>query len=203
MKKYKILILFFFIIFQSMLNKTYTYDTFDNRYSYGDLKNQNEININNNIDEEILFIMDFSGSMNKKMGYTPKSFLAIDAIRDILDEVGTSTKIGLRIFGITDRQVVERYGNKLVLNKEALCTASNLVLPIARYNNSNISNKLSKYLPRGATPIGYSLRQAVQNDFSPNAKLKHIILVTDGNENCGDDPCLYIKNLMQLRDDYT
>ena len=44
--------------------------------------------------------------------------------------------------------------------------------------------------------------KAVQNDFSPSATLKHIILITDGGENCGDDPCLFIRRLMQLRDDF-
>ncbi len=181
--------------------KTLSYEEFNGKYGYGDI-GENKHNIKISKDEEILFIMDFSGSMNKKMGYTPKSFLAIDAIREILDEIGAETKIGLRIFGVTDKPTVERYGNKVYINKENLCTASSLVLPIARYNSNNISDKLSKYVPRGATPIGYSLRQAIQNDFDPASEIKHIILITDGNENCGDNPCMFIKNLMQYRNDY-
>ena len=74
-------------------------------------------------------------------------------------------------------------------------------MPIARYNAVNISDKLGQLNPQGVSPIGYSLRQAIQNDFSPAASLKHIILVTDGAENCGDDPCLFIKRLVKLRDD--
>ena len=199
MKKYILLFIILTFICQGILSKSYTL----NNYSYQEVNSsQNNINISSSSDEEVLFIMDFSGSMQKKLGYTPKIYLAIDALRDIMSEVGASTKIGLRIFGVTDKRAVERVGNKLILNEKVLCTASSLVMPIARYNSSNISNKLSKYSPKGATPIGYSLRQAVQNDFSPNAPLKHIILISDGVENCGDDPCLFIRNLMQLRDDY-
>lgn len=203
MKKYIIPLFLLIFIIQGIFSKTYTYDNFNGKYQYNDLNSEgHSINISSNIDEEILFIMDFSGSMSKKMGYSPKVYLAIDAIRAVLADVGTRTKIGLRIFGVTDAPTVERYGNKVKLRMDVLCTASRLVLPIARYNNSNISDKLSKYTPQGATPITFSLKQAVQNDFSPNAQLKHIILVSDGNENCGEDPCAFIRNLMTLRDDY-
>ena len=199
MRKYLFLLFIIAFIVQGIFCKSFTLDN----YSYQQVnKPKSNINISSFSDEEVLFIMDYSGSMQKRLGFTPKIYLAIDALRDILADVGASTKIGLRIFGVTDQQTVERIGNKIVINAKVLCTASSLVLPIARYNSSNVSDKLSQYSPKGATPIGYSLRQAVQNDFSPNAPLKHIILISDGVENCGDDPCLFIRNLMQLRDDY-
>lgn len=180
----------------------YSYSTFNNNYNYNEYGSGASVNTNfadNNA--EVLFVVDFSGSMNKRLGYAPKAFLAIDAIRAILNDTGEKTKIGLRIFGVTDRSMYEYSESGVEYNKHNLCTASELVMPIARYNNENISDALSKYKPQGATPIGYALRQAIQNDFTQNASLKHIILITDGYETCGDDPCLFLKRIMQLRND--
>lgn len=178
------------------------YQNFDGKYNYNNYQFGNNVNTNSsNEDSEVLFIMDFSGSMNKHLGYAPKAYLAIDAIRAILSETGEKTKIGLRVFGVTDRDLYEYSESGQEFNKLNICTASTLVMPIARYNTENISDVLSRYKAQGATPIGYSLRQAIQNDFSPNASLKHIILVTDGYENCGDDPCRYISKIMQVRND--
>ncbi len=201
MKKILILFIVFIFLFIS-LNEVQSYENFNGRYSYSEYdKNKNySTNLSSN-DDEVLFIVDFSASMSKRMGYAPKAYHAIDAIRDILEDSGHSTKIGLRIFGISDKPYVELDRDGYSYNKANICSASSLLLPVARYNNQNISDRLSTLTPQGATPIGYSLRQAVQNDFSPNAPLKHIILITDGGENCGDDPCLYIKRLMQLRND--
>lgn len=196
----KILSTLILFIFATLCAKAY--QNFDGKYNYNTYNSGAKVSTNfSDDDTEVLFIMDFSGSMNKHMGYAPKSFLAIDAIRSILNETGTRTKIGLRVFGITDRSLYEYSERGVEYNKLNICTASSLVMPIARYNNENISDILSNYKAQGATPIGYSLRQAIQNDFSPNTSLKHIILVTDGYENCGDDPCAYISKIMKLRND--
>lgn len=197
----KKLFLLFFSLYLS-ISFSYAYQNFDGMYNYNEYNSEKKVNTSfADSNTEVLFIVDFSGSMNKRLGYAPKAFLAIDAIRSILNDTGKTTKIGLRIFGITDRSIYQYTQSGVEYNKHNLCTASELVLPIAKYNNENISDSLSRFKPQGATPIGYSLRQAIQNDFSPNASLKHIILITDGYETCGDDPCLYISRIMQLRND--
>ena len=53
----------------------------------------------------------------------------------------------------------------------------------------------------GWTPITYSLKQAINNDFIGTTGKKHIILLTDGGENCDESPCTYVINLMKTRDD--
>ncbi len=192
MKKY---ILITALIITALLStKTLSYDNVPEH-----LRNLNGINGNPN--EETLFIVDFSSSMNEKMGYTQKIYLTIDAIEQILQKSGNEMKIGLRIFGDSDKVRQMLRPDNIHALKDIVCTASELVLPIARFNAQNVSQKLSYRNPRGATPIGYSLRQAVQNDFSSGPHLKHIILVTDGEENCGDDPCAYIRQLSATRKD--
>lgn len=197
----KYILIFYGIISYLFFTKAYSIDKFVENYNYSTIQDFNNTGLTTSYNEEILFIVDFSNSMNKKIGYTPKVYHAIDAIREILRKSGDRTKVGLRIFGVTDKPIIERARDGYSWHKENLCTASTLVMPIARYNAVNISDKLGELHPQGVSPIGYSLRQAIQNDFSPAASLKHIILVTDGGENCGDDPCFYIRRIMQLRDD--
>ncbi len=197
----------FFLVFFTQLSavKALSYQNFDGKYNYNQYENnQTNANINSG-DDEVLFILDASGSMTAKMGYSPKLYHAIDSIRSILNESGNTTKIGLRVFGYNFNNSDNLYGGGVPQSRadlETLCRESSLVLPVAKYNSSNISDRLSQLRARGQSPIGYSLRQAVQNDFSDASLLKHIILITDGGENCGDDPCLYIKKLMTLRNDF-
>ena len=51
------------------------------------------------------------------------------------------------------------------------------------------------------TPITYSLKQAVKKDFANLDGIKHIILLTDGGENCDESPCDYAIELMRQRRD--
>ena len=200
-KFHKFIYLLLFILYILSLSAS-AYNNFDDNYEYIPNNEKNNIDFNSSDEnEEILFIVDFSNSMNEKIDFAPKVYHAIEAIKSILNESGNRIKIGLRIFGVTDKPIIGRDRDGYYWKKENLCSASTLVMPISRYNNSNISSKLSQYKPMGVSPIGYSLKQAVQNDFTPSASLKHIILVTDGGENCNEDPCHYIKKIMSLRND--
>ena len=51
------------------------------------------------------------------------------------------------------------------------------------------------------TPITYSLKQAVKYDFMGYPRKKHIILLTDGGENCDESPCKYVMELIKVRKD--
>ena len=51
------------------------------------------------------------------------------------------------------------------------------------------------------TPITYSLKQAVKKDLQGSDGIKHIILLTDGGENCDESPCDYAIELMKQRRD--
>lgn len=77
------------------------------------------------------------------------------------------------------------------------CKDSKLVVPFNAKNNiSLIKQKVNEAQPTGITPIEHSLTQAA-NDF-PDAKARNmIILITDGIEECGGDPCAARQKLME------
>lgn len=147
-----------------------------------------------NIDENerVLFILDFSNSMSEYLDGRRKVDLMIDTMRKILTEISPNISVGLRV-----------YGHRTGFTPFEACRASSLISPINPENGFNIQNRLSEIKPRGMTPITYSLKQAVKNDFLGFMGKKHIILLTDGGENCDESPCKYVMELVQIRKDVT
>ena len=96
---------------------------------------------------------------------------------------------------------VRVYGQRWGFTPYDSCRASSLIVPMGKGNYDIISKTLSKYSPKGMTPITYSLKQAVKNDLKGLEGEKHIILITDGGENCDESPCKYAMNLVKYRKD--
>lgn len=180
------------------LQKTRAYEAFNGDYTYNRYNSGNNIKTGGN-NEETLLIVDYSNSMNIPLQGKRRMTYAINAIEEIMKNMEPSSRIGLRIFGHSRGPVHTKEG--YVKYQKEICSASTLISPISPYNARNIAARLKEHDPQGATPIGYSLRQAVNSDFSYGSGMKHIVLITDGGENCGDDPCRYIKTLMKTRND--
>lgn len=141
-------------------------------------------------EEMTLFIMDFSNSMSEYLDGTSKVDLMLDTMREILPKISKNSLVGLRV-----------YGHRMGFTPMEMCRASTLLVPITQGSGMNIQNALSKTSPKGMTPITYSLKQAVKNDFIGFRGRKHIILLTDGGENCDESPCKYVMELIKVRKD--
>lgn len=140
--------------------------------------------------EELLFIVDFSNSMNEHIAGQTKLDIAVSTMKDILQQIPKHTKVGFRA-----------YGHKTGFTPRQSCTASQLISPIQENNTINIYSKLSSINAVGWTPITYSLKQAAFFDFKDTTTKKRIILISDGGENCDESPCDFIIELMKQRDD--
>ena len=141
-------------------------------------------------DSQILFIVDFSNSMNDTIAGKTKVQIARETLAEILPKIPKGIKTGLRV-----------YGHKTGFTYVQGCSASNLVVPLAENNSQNILSSLYSTNASGWTPITYSLKQAINNDFRNTTGKKHIVLLTDGGENCDESPCTFVINLMKTRDD--
>lgn len=107
----------------------------------------------------------------------------IDVAKDILTRLVDSLQtnedvlLGLRVYG-------HRYSRQA--NN---CQDTRLEVPFAPRNHGKITDKLREIVPKGVTPITYSIEQAAK-DFPAGAGFRNIlILITDGIESCGGDPC--------------
>ena len=68
------------------------------------------------------------------------------------------------------------------------CDDSKLEVPFAKGNCNEIQRVLERVTPRGTTPIARSLELCAE-DFPSSPSRNILILITDGIEECGGDPC--------------
>lgn len=130
----------------------------------------------------ILFLLDASGSMNQKMGTDTRWKLAsslLYQIADSLEKQKAEVQIAVRVFGHQSP------------NSAKNCKDSKLEIAFGSSVAALIQQKLNKIKPKGYTPIAYSIEQAAINDFPADKRnaLNAIVLITDGIETCGGDPC--------------
>jgi len=138
----------------------------------------------------ILFILDYSNSMNERVNGVKKSDILKYAFYKISNQISKTEKAGLRV-----------YGHKRSLLTVQACRASENLVEIRQNSCSDISKFTERLKPSGMTPITYSLKQAVMKDFNNCSGLKHVILITDGGENCDESPCEYAIKLVKNNTD--
>ena len=136
--------------------------------------------------DKLLFVIDYSNSMGEYLEHKTKVNQVKEMMTKILPQISPETKVGLRVYGHTC--------NLIAYNA---CRSSELVTPLGFSNSTNILSEMSHLRPRGMTPITYSLKQAVNKDLQGYDGIKHIILLTDGGENCDESPCDYSIELVK------
>ena len=179
--------------------------------------------VNNNVVNQdqvgmIEIVMDFSGSMSNWIAVAKRSMTAIVA------QIPSSTKIGFRVFGhdsngsnptsihtLQDVKKIVKNGNKFTVVTEkspvgmtrGACSATKQVAPIISANSNSILYGMNSVDIGGATPLVYALDRAAYQDFVAydTTTPKKIVLITDGGENCGGDPCAFARSLMRKRSD--
>ncbi len=150
-----------------------------------------ECYVQNDDEEFVLFIVDFSNSMTEKLHGTKKINMVLDTMQILLPQLSPNKRVGLRVYG--------HKGGYLVPG--LACKASSLIVPMTKNSTAAIQSALFALQPTGWTPITYSLKQAVNSDFAGVTGKKRIILLTDGGENCDESPCDYVMELQKTRQD--
>jgi len=126
----------------------------------------------------ILFLLDASGSMYAKWENSDRMTVAKQMLAQLADSLDrfAHVEVALRVYG-------HQYGRE-----RNDCKDTKLEVPFAEDNSGAIRSKLEQIVPRGNTPITYSLLQSA-GDFPADKSRNVIILITDGLESCGGDPC--------------
>ena len=126
----------------------------------------------------VLIVFDASSSMEEKIAGETRIHIAKRVLEDVLTDSDSDINLGLRVYG----------SKKPTGNPYIDCNDSRLVVLPGIENRRTIISEAYKILPQGLTPITYSLSQAIQ-DLIPYKGEKSIILISDGLETCGGDPC--------------
>lgn len=151
---------------------------------------RNDYKLENEDNEKILFILDFSNSMNEFLDGEPKYILMLNTVKKLIAQIPPEVAIGMRV-----------YGHRGGFTPKDMCRASKRIASVCKYNNNNVINSLNGLHPNGMTPITYSLKQAIKYDFVGISGKKRIILLTDGGENCDESPCKFVMELIKTRRD--
>lgn len=133
------------------------------------------------VTNRILFIFDDSYSMYAPWNSNIKIEVAKKVMADFLDSLKNikNLELALRCYGHT------------TFFKEKNCKDSKLEVSFASAatNSEKIKQRINKLEPLGTTPIALSLGESVA-DFTPCTNCRNIvILITDGIEECGGNPC--------------
>ena len=124
----------------------------------------------------IALILDASGSMAAKV---EEQKTRLDVAKEVLTEIVE----GLPAAGVNAEFVT--YGT--APKEQVDCTDAKVILPLGAVTADRLKLALAQLRPSGYTPIAYALQRTAA-DLPPGGK-NAIILVTDGIESCGGDPC--------------
>lgn len=140
------------------------------------------LNLKSQITNRILFIFDDSYSM-----YAPwSSNVKIDVAKKVMGEFLDSLK------NTPNLEIALRcYGHTTFFRPDRNCKDTKLEVPFAPVNTNylKIKQRIQKLEPMGTTPIAFSLGECAA-DFTPKENCRNlVILITDGIEECGGNPC--------------
>ncbi|WP_017731643.1 vWA domain-containing protein [Nafulsella turpanensis] len=136
----------------------------------------------------ILFLLDASGSM---LAQWEGRQTRMDIAKRLLSETIDSLKVNPRL-----ELALRAYGH-LYPSRYQNCSDSKLEVPFSSENHEQIKQKLHHLTPQGTTPIAYSLEKAAE-DFPVDVNARNIIImITDGLESCGGDPCAVSRKLQE------
>lgn len=128
----------------------------------------------------VLFILDSSGSMLEKVDGIPKIVIAKRVLNDTLSALPPDTQLGLMTYGH------RRKGD---------CNDIEVISPIGTAKSAEIAAKVRALTPKGGTPIAAALVQAASVFKKFSGDHNHIVLITDGAEECHGDPCAAAREL--------
>lgn len=135
----------------------------------------------------ILFLFDASQSMYGRWQSDVKFNIARSILSKVLDSLSSmkNVEVALRVYGHQHAYPPQ------------VCTDTRLEVPFGRDNYGRIKSRLNSIIPKGTSPIAYSLERSAF-DFTPCENCRNIIvLITDGIEECGGDPCEISRTLQK------
>lgn len=136
--------------------------------------------------KNVLFIVDSSNSMRGKIEGYAKSTYAESALITAVYRMPASTRMGLATYGHRFNYKLKECNNDM-----------ELLLPIGSLSGDSIEQDVKHLKPNGQTPIARTLMQATKWFRSFQGQDNTIVLITDGKETCGGNPCVVAKTLKE------
>ncbi|MEM1273272.1 MAG: VWA domain-containing protein [Pseudomonadota bacterium] len=127
--------------------------------------------------QEVLFILDASNSMWGQINGEPKFDTARRLLARAVSDLPEDAQVGLVAYGHQFNRELGR------------CDDIELVMPMTDARSGALESAINSISPQGQTPIAEALlRSANWLDTQSNGNAT-LVLITDGQETCGGDPC--------------
>ncbi|TPJ79272.1 VWA domain-containing protein [Mesorhizobium sp. B2-6-2] len=136
---------------------------------------------------KVIIILDASGSMWAQIDGKPKLQIARESLRTVLQSVPADNEIGFMAYGHRTK---------------GSCDDIELIVPPQAGSASAISSAADSMKFLGKTPLTAAVKQAAEALKYTEDKAT-VVLITDGLETCGGDPCALGKELKQSGVDFT
>lgn len=127
---------------------------------------------------DVVLVVDASGSMRAKVGGQPKMDVARRVLRDVVGKVPAGAQIGL-----------VAYGHR----SESDCKDIETIVPVGSGDRAALLTRVDALPAKGKTPITGALTQ-VFDDLATRERPATVVLVSDGIETCGGDPCKTVRD---------
>ncbi|WP_270183003.1 VWA domain-containing protein [Alkalihalobacillus sp. CinArs1] len=135
------------------------------------------------IDEEnVVILLDSSGSMAGQVSGGTKMDLAKDALKRFSSNLPEDANILLRAYG--------HKGSNDDSDKELSCSSNEVFYDLDTYDENTFNEALGQFKPTGWTPLGDAI-SSVQSDLKGKTgeRVKNkVYIVSDGVETCDGDP---------------
>ncbi len=128
---------------------------------------------------EAVFILDASGSMQEPAGSQTKIIAAQSVLAQVIPSIDPEVKVGLAAYGHRRSQD---------------CTDIEILVPPGSDDRPAILARVQAMQPKGMTPISEAILQVAESLPKTEAETT-IVLVSDGKETCGGDPCAVVRQL--------
>ena len=136
---------------------------------------------------KVIIILDASGSMWAQIDGKPKLEIARESLRTVLQSVPADDEIGFMAYGHRTK---------------GSCDDIELIVPPQAGSASAISAAADSMKFLGKTPLTAAVKQAAEALKYTEDKAT-VVLITDGLETCGGDPCALGKELKKTGVDFT
>lgn len=137
--------------------------------------------------ENMMLVLDASGSMWGQIDGKPKIRIAREAVTGLLQNWRGEDQLGLVAYGH------RRKGD---------CADIEALLPVAPVDAAVFKAKVDALNPKGMTPLSAAVQQAAEALRSSERKAT-VILISDGEETCDLDPCAVGAALEKSGADFT
>ena len=132
---------------------------------------------NNTAQQSTMIVLDGSNSMWGQLQGINKIVTARESLKTLLENAHGSINFGLLTYGS---------------RRKKDCRDLKLVSKPADYDMVSVLKEIYRMKPKGRSPVADALKKAASTLPPENA---HILLVSDGKDSCGGDPCAVAREL--------